>query len=216
MKKTTKKFADLQGKRFGKLTVIRQVFSEKLQHRVWECKCDCGNLKEIQSTNLTSGRQVSCGCVRNTNALTLNKSHGETKEPLYKRWLAMRNRCKHNKKYYVDRGITVCKQWEDYLQFKRDMGDSFIEHSSIYGERNTTLERVDSNKGYYLGNCKWATQMEQAQNLRKPFKITNYEKLELFINEFNKLKGTEFSVSEAEFLLLSYYIRKNKKNNKTV
>jgi hypothetical protein len=60
----TKAFKDQTGKRFGRLTVLRE--SEKLAsgHTMWECLCDCGNMRVINSAHLTPRKpQQSCGCV---------------------------------------------------------------------------------------------------------------------------------------------------------
>lgn len=55
------KSLDLTGKRFGKLVAIKKVASRN-KNTYWLCQCDCGNQKEIQTGNLTSGRTTSCGC----------------------------------------------------------------------------------------------------------------------------------------------------------
>ena len=47
---------NLNGKRFGSLTVLRY------RERLWECLCDCGNTTRAPTANLTSGRKRSCGC----------------------------------------------------------------------------------------------------------------------------------------------------------
>ena len=49
---------DLEGRRFGRLTVISYT-----QNGKWLCKCDCGNTKEIARGSLTSGLTKSCGCL---------------------------------------------------------------------------------------------------------------------------------------------------------
>lgn len=54
---------DLTGKRFGKLTVLR--LGEKSNQgngSFWVCKCDCGNVCEVQASKLKSGHTTSCGC----------------------------------------------------------------------------------------------------------------------------------------------------------
>ena len=59
---------NLIGKKFGKLTVIKQLESRK-ERSNWLCQCDCGNFKEVTSDLLIKGETKSCGC--------LNSSYGE-------------------------------------------------------------------------------------------------------------------------------------------
>ena len=54
-------FKDLTNQRFGKLTVIKYIETNKRGSR-WLCQCDCGKLKEVQSAELYSGDTTSCGC----------------------------------------------------------------------------------------------------------------------------------------------------------
>lgn len=46
------------------------------------------------------------------------------------------------------------------------MYESYLEHTNINGENNTTIERIDVNKDYCFNNCKWATWDEHAKNNR--------------------------------------------------
>ncbi len=55
---------DLVGKRFGKLTVTRQIESPNKAALMFECKCDCGNTKECYASNLRRGGNKSCGCLK--------------------------------------------------------------------------------------------------------------------------------------------------------
>lgn len=55
---------DLTDKRFGKLVAKEYVGNGK-----WECKCDCGNLTVVFTTNLTSGHTTSCGCAKGTGII---------------------------------------------------------------------------------------------------------------------------------------------------
>ena len=56
------KALDLTNKKFGKLTAIKKVQSRN-GNTYWLCQCECGNQKEIQTSNLTSGATLSCGCL---------------------------------------------------------------------------------------------------------------------------------------------------------
>ena len=48
---------DLVGQQFGRLTVIENLSGGKKK-----CKCQCGNIVEVKTDNLTSGNTQSCGC----------------------------------------------------------------------------------------------------------------------------------------------------------
>lgn len=58
---------NLQGKKFGKLTVIKDSGKRyKNNHGsavIWLCKCECGNLKECKANDLKAGKILSCGCL---------------------------------------------------------------------------------------------------------------------------------------------------------
>ena len=58
---------DLSGKRYGKLTVIKQsedgIIAGKHVSK-WLCKCDCGNYKNILGHSLKNGKTTSCGFKR--------------------------------------------------------------------------------------------------------------------------------------------------------
>lgn len=93
------------------------------------------------------------------------RHEGQSKE--YRTWSGMiqrtRNTKRDNFKYYQD--IDVCLRWtHSFEAFLSDMGYAPSSKHSI--------ERIDNSKGYYPGNCRWATQVEQMQNIRANKRIT--------------------------------------------
>ena len=58
------KARDLRGQQFGYLTVLEMDKNRKgSQNQVyWICKCQCGTIKSIRGTDLTSDKSHSCGC----------------------------------------------------------------------------------------------------------------------------------------------------------
>lgn len=53
---------NLTGKRFGRLLVLEETSERKNKQIVWKCQCDCGNIVNVRSGSLKSGRTTSCGC----------------------------------------------------------------------------------------------------------------------------------------------------------
>jgi len=66
------RFRDLEGQRFGILTVT--TFAGVRDRSYWNVQCDCGAEFETQSTALLSGRARSCGCVRVEKIIIRNKA----------------------------------------------------------------------------------------------------------------------------------------------
>lgn len=152
------------GLRFGCLEVIEFVGSFN-KRRKYLCKCACSNQIIVRGGDLRSGKQISCGCKKKERISRYgfsSKKHGMSESGSYRSWCAMRLRC-YNKnstsyKWYGARGIKVCKKWESFDSFYKDMGER---------PKGMTLDRIDSNKNYEPSNCKWSTPSEQALNRRK-------------------------------------------------
>ena len=62
---------NLEGKRFGRLTVVKLTNKKLHSFRVWTCVCDCGNTVDVASSHLKNGSTKSCGCL---NSETSKKS----------------------------------------------------------------------------------------------------------------------------------------------
>ena len=52
------------GKRYGRLTVIEKLNKKEFTNSVYLCKCDCGNMKEVNINKLHTGHTKSCGCLK--------------------------------------------------------------------------------------------------------------------------------------------------------
>jgi hypothetical protein len=91
------------------------------------------------------------------------ESHSMETTPEYRAWKSMKRRCLNKNTadypYYGGRGITVAQEWSDsFLTFFNELGKKpFPEY---------TLDRINPNKGYEPGNCRWATRRRQSINQR--------------------------------------------------
>ena len=62
---------NLQGQRFGKLTANKAV-EIKNRYAIWECKCDCGNIRNVSAKLLNSGTVKMCSdCARKEKSISL-------------------------------------------------------------------------------------------------------------------------------------------------
>jgi len=97
------------------------------------------------------------------------KTHGWTGTKTYKVWSSMKERClnKDHKNFanYGGRGIAVCERWQTFENFLADMGPA---------PERMSLDRKDNDAGYSPENCRWATQLTQANNRSSNHPVTAF------------------------------------------
>lgn len=148
--------ANIVGQKFGKLTV-----REWLGGSRWICDCECGGTAHVLTANLRRGNTRSCGCIKRISSSKRATKHGLYNTPAYKTWASIKRRCYEtgNAAYphYGARGILMDEHW-------RNDPAAFIGYVGQPPTADHSLDRIDNGKGYFPGNVRWATPVEQANN----------------------------------------------------
>lgn len=166
-----------KGTRFWKLVTLWEVW------HIWtyvaeKCLCDCWTVKWITRNHLRRWATKSCWCLLAERAresmAKMNTKHWMFWTRIYDIYLWVRGRC-YNKNYpgffrYWGRGIKC--EWNNFEDFYKDMWESYDAHVKEYWEKETTIDRIDSNWNYCKDNCRRATHKEQANNMRTTRFIT--------------------------------------------
>lgn len=158
---------DLTGYVFGRLVVVKCVGNSKDNHKLWLCKCKCGNEVNVASNSLIQGRTKSCGCIALEHTINIGKksaTHHKRNTRLYTIWSNMKQRCMNKKhtryKDYGKRNIKICNEWKNDFE-------AFYNWAINNGyNESLTLDRINNNGNYEPSNCRWTTYKEQRHNRR--------------------------------------------------
>lgn len=167
-KPTSRKFIDIEGRRYGRL-VVTGYAGKQGRALMWHVRCDCWVEKITAGSHLASGESKSCGCLKLEKMVTHGLARIGRRAPEYSVWSAMIQRCNNPKApehhRYGARGISVCERWRDFANFIADMGRRPAAHLQI--------DRIDNSGNYEPGNCRWATPKEQGRNMRSNVLLTH-------------------------------------------
>jgi hypothetical protein len=171
------KTVDISNKKFGKLLAVKRC-TNMSGKTAWECKCDCGNITFVTTSNLTCNRIRSCGCLKIKQLLERSTTHNQRHTVLYSVWRGLRQRCNNPKHAsyhnYGGRGITVCEEWDKSFQAFYDW--SYANGYSTENQKDEklklTIDRIDNNGNYEPSNCRWVDRKTQTRNMRTTRFIT--------------------------------------------
>lgn len=121
--------------------------------------------------------------------------HGLSKTRLYSIYFDMKQRCynpnNQHYRWYGEKGIDICEEWlgdnglQNFFEWALDNG---------YND-NLTIDRIESDKGYYPENCQWITQSLNSSRVHTEIrqnefmKIHTPEKIRFLANRRNVTLG---------------------------
>lgn len=166
---------NLNGQRFGKLTVIDSIETEyKL------CQCDCGNQTIVKTYNLTNGNTQSCGCLKSKGELKINQ--------------ILTDACISYKTQY---SFLDCRFPEtnrlahfDYAIFHNDQLLCLIEYDGIqhytgWAQDKNSLEHIKKYDEYKNKYC----EQKNIPLIRISYKELNKLNTEYFLNIINQMRS---------------------------
>lgn len=199
------KLIDLTGKKFGRLTVVERAGERNNGAVNWLCKCSCGGEIIVEGTQLRRSKTVSCGCYRKEKISIANKTHGLSKNKLYRKWGHIKERCyyEHNISYrhYGANHISMCPEWKNDFE-------SFYNWSIDNGyEDGLTIERIDNSKGYSPDNCRWAT-VEEQNNNKGNVRMVTYQGKTQSIAKWSKELGFNYGTLNSRIVKYKWDVEK--------
>jgi hypothetical protein len=199
------------GDKQGKLTFLKSTgfLTVPSGHRrgMGLFRCDCGKEKEVCISNVKRGVTNSCGCIALEKFAKVAHTRGKQKASyvhglfgtkFHRAFYGVVTRCNKQKspsyRFYGACGIRC--EWTDFLHFKEDMYQSYLEHISSHGTRQTTIERIDSKGNYSKDNCRWATYAEQGKNRKNNLELTINGETMILADWVRKLGISSFKVKK--------------------
>jgi len=120
----------------------------KKTHATWLVRCsNCENLMEMSSPHINAHKNNNRQGCQNCKSIL----HGDSSSKLYRLWKYMITKCTNENdrgyQYFGAKGITVCKRWEEYLNFKEDVLKNYSEGFSLKLKTGENIFKED--------NCYW-------------------------------------------------------------
>lgn len=148
------------GKKYGLLTVESFARVTPCGHKSYNCVCDCGNTVIRTGTSMKRSKNSSCGCFSKRGA----EHHqwtgvGEISSGFwYDHIVRSANGSKGNRNE-KELTLTIQQAWDLFLQQDRKcaLSGTPLQFPKRAKDMSWTasLDRIDSSKGYVLGNVQW-------------------------------------------------------------
>lgn len=150
---------NIANKRFGLFTVISRA-PKKGTKLMWNCRCDCGNLRVVRGSSLTGNRGVkSCGCLVLLRMKSAGSNHPKWKGGKWKQRGYIRIKIGgiriyehvYNMEQYLNRKLWP-KETVHHLNGVRD--DNRLENLELWSSHHPPGQRVADKISWAVGILK--------------------------------------------------------------
>lgn len=177
--------------KYNNLTAIKPVPKpndniSKRRGTYWLCKCDCGNEKVVMSKELLNGHTKSCGCMNKYENSHNYRGFKSLPQSIISKikWGAVKRNLTFN--------VTIEYLWD---LFEKQNGKCYYTKEEIIlkpkNQKGITasLDRVNSNIGYEIGNVVWVH--KDINKMKMEFPEDRFFYLcELVVNNLKNIKDS--------------------------
>ncbi len=165
------------GDKYKSWTVIGNPKKNSNNSLVYEVQCDCGTTKWVQANELVDlTRNFECvKCAAKSRSEKITEENGRVGELTLTRYTKLKS---SSEKRNIEFSVELSYLWDLFINQERKCA---ITGDILESIQESSLDRIDSNKGYIKGNVQWTT--VQA-NLSKHIMTT--EELLTFCNKVIK------------------------------
>jgi len=154
IRKNARKWENYIGREFGKWTIVGDAPSDNRKRKHFEVRCSCGTRRIVDANSLKL--KLSKGC-NQCKYRTGDQHHNWCgyKEISGSMWLQIVNGAKQ-RNLVLD--VTIEYIYDLYLKQDKKCqltGLPITFCAKGYGETTASLDRIDSSKGYVIGNVQW-------------------------------------------------------------
>ena len=172
---------EIKWNKYWKRTALWEFYLKLLpcwrKHCYELCQCECWAVQYVRRDILLHTKAWCCKkCMfkseeyraKISKSNSKPKTHWMTWSKFYKKFRDIFSRCNNKNtdayKNYWGRWIKCL--WDSFEEFYNDMYESYLQHCKEFWERQTTIDRIDTDWNYCKENCRWATYIEQNRNKR--------------------------------------------------
>lgn len=138
-------------KKIGKLSIIE----EPIDDYYVKCLCDCNEYVYIEYSKIISGKTTHCGCMNSKSRGKNNQFYHGYEEVSQTYWKKVQNNASSRN---LEFSITIEYIWDLFVKQNKRCALSGLEltiQRSKSNAGNASLDRIDSFKGYTIGNVQW-------------------------------------------------------------
>jgi len=112
---------------------------------------------------------------RDTRAIDMKRYRTNPDRYLKHKYYMMRRRCTHAIKGHQSYFGRDYLSFEEWMSFCKDTNKEFMQLFSEWQESgfkralSPSVDRIDNEKGYIIGNLQWVTQSQNSRKYTKPF-----------------------------------------------